>query len=294
MIKWMLLMRVAGGFFLCVALIIGCSPLLAYPVYLLLDGIIDLPFHKAVKYTTLLCALIFSGVYLRLNRLYSAGACGFGAPAGVFVKRLAQGCLVGIAIMLVLSLSLLLLGIHKLNIDPELLQDGPWLVLAKAAVTGLAVGLLEESIFRGAFFSALLHGAGGIAAIFLTSVVYAAVHFLDYEKLPADAEVSWLSGVEILSGAFGGFSAAILDHFLALFALGVLLAMIRLRQGHVAACIGVHAGLVMALKVNGKLSEYTPGSHFDFLVNSDHGLLGYLACCWLLLLIFCYWRSWKT
>ena len=83
----------------------------------------------------------------------------------------------------------------------------------------------------------------------------------------------------------------IIDHFLTLLVLGVLLSMVRIRNGNIAMCIGIHAGIVMTMKVTGRFSDYTPGSQFDFLVNRYDHLLGYLSLAWLLVLATVYWRK---
>jgi hypothetical protein len=56
-------------------------------------------------------------------------------------------------------------------------------------------------------------------------------------------------------------------------------------------CIGVHAGMVMALKITGRFSQYVPDSQFDFLVNWVDHTLGYLSFFWLMILTIIYWRK---
>jgi len=122
--------------------------------------------------------------------------------------------------------------------------------------------------------------------------VYAAVHFLKYRALPEGTEITWVTGMEILPEAFFRFSDPnIIDHFLTLLVLGVLLSMVRIRNGNIAMCIGIHAGIVMTMKVTGRFSDYMPGSQFDFLVNRYDHMLGYLSLVWLLVLATVYWRK---
>ena len=143
-----------------------------------------------------------------------------------------------------------------------------------------------------ALFSSLAKKTNAFIAISLTSFVYAAVHFLKYRELPEGTEITWLIGMEMLPDAFFKLSYPnITDHFLTLFTLGVLLSMVRLRHGNIALCIGIHAGIVMALKISGRFSEYVPGSPFDFLVNWVDHTLGYLSFAWLLVLAIIYWRK---
>ena len=59
------------------------------------------------------------------------------------------------------------------------------------------------------------------------------------------------SGLDMLAEVLKGFSdpLAILDSFLCLMAVGVLLGVVRLVTGNIAACIGLHAGWVAVIYV---------------------------------------------
>jgi len=56
-------------------------------------------------------------------------------------------------------------------------------------------------------------------------------------------------------------------------------------------CIGVHAGIVMAMKVTGRITEYVPDNNFNFLVSKYEYTLGSLSFFWLLVLTIIYWRK---
>ncbi len=285
-------MHTVVSFFILVSLVIVVSPLLAYPAYLILENFIDLPFYKLVSHITLICGLIFSGIYLKYHQLYSRQAFGFGLPKNIFLRDLLQGLFAGILILAFIKLILILSGVHQIKPNLDYFWSNIFSIFFKAILTGLVVGLIEESIFRGALFSSLYKKTNAFVAIFLTSFVYAAVHFLKYRELPEGTEITWLTGVEMLPDAFFKlFYPDIIDHFLTLFTLGVLLSMIRLRNGNIALCIGIHAGIVMTLKIAGRFSEYVSGSPFDFLVNWVDHTLGYLSFVWLLVLAIAYWRK---
>ncbi|MCK5669199.1 MAG: hypothetical protein KAI15_08940, partial [Gammaproteobacteria bacterium] len=105
-------MRTVVSFFILVSLVIGLSPLLAYPVYLFLENFIDLPFHKLVSHVTLICGLIFSGIYLKYHQLYSRQAFGYGLPKNLFMKDLLRGLVAGILMLAFIKLMLILSGVH--------------------------------------------------------------------------------------------------------------------------------------------------------------------------------------
>lgn len=284
-------MRTVVSFFIFVSLVIILSPLVAYPIYLLLENFVAFPFHKLVSHTTLICGLIFSGVYLKYQHDYSRQAFGYAAPKKIFVSDMIQGIFAGILILGCLKLILILSDIHQIKPDLDYFWSNLGLIFIKAILTGLVVAFIEETIFRGALFSSLYRKTGALLAVSLTSLLYAAVHFLKYRELPAGTEINWYTGLEMLPDALFRFSdPVIIDHFLTLLALGVLLSLLRLRNGNIALCIGVHAGIVMAIKISGRFTDYTPGSPMDFLVNPYDHLLGYLSFAWLLLLVIVYWR----
>jgi hypothetical protein len=113
-------------------------------------------------------------------------------------------------------------------------------------------------------------------ALFAVPVVYAAVHFLGRaESVPYD-EVNALSGFTALRGFFSGFAEPlrILDAFLALSAVGLLLALVRRRWGDIAGCVGLHAGFVATIAVFRKISLSAPTGDWSFLVGHFDGLLG--------------------
>lgn len=285
-------MRTVVSFFVLVSLVITLSPLLAYPVHLILENFVDYPFHKLVSHVTLICGLIFSGFYLKYHQMYSRQYFGFGGSKEVFLGNLLQGMLAGILILAFLNLFLLLFGVYQIKPNLDYFWSNLFLIIIKAILAGLVIGFIEESIFRGALFSSLYKKTGAVVTVTLTSLVYAAVHFLKYRALPEGTEITWVTGMEILPEAFFRFSDPnIIDHFLTLLVLGVLLSMVRIRNGNIAMCIGIHAGIVITMKVTSRFSDYIPGSQFDFLVNNYDHMLGYLSLAWLLVLATVYWRK---
>ena len=164
--------------------------------------------------------------------------------------------------------SLFLLRIHEL--DP---YRGIWLfsnvsLLLKALLAATLIALAEELIFRGAFFSGLYKKTGAFIAVTFTSLVYAAVHFVRYPDLITDSSIGWLTGIQMMPDAFRRFHEwAIADYFLTLFIFGVLLSLLRLKHKNIAACIGMHAGVVMLIKIADYFTNRGSNSDFDYLVS---------------------------
>jgi uncharacterized protein len=152
-----------------------------------------------------------------------------------------------------------------------------WVALAiKGLGSGLAVALIEETFFRGAMQGALQRIGAMRWALFAVPLLYSAVHFLGRAaSVPAGQVDAW-SGFTAWAGFFAAWRAPLdfLDAFVALWFVGLLLALVRQRWGDVAGCIGLHAGFVAAIAVFRKVSLPQPTNGWSFLVGPFDGLLG--------------------
>lgn len=190
-------------------------------------------------------------------------------------RQLAHGVLLGFGAALSLELLLLSLGLHVPAGEVSwrtLLQQ-----VLKGMATGIGVALLEECVFRGALFGILQRRFGPVAAVFAGSLAFAALHFPDYRFLDAQSPF-WVRGAAILP-AFAALAAqpsVWLDACAALFVLGVLLAVMRLRDGNLWRCIGLHFAIVAALRPMRYLTDPAPGE-LTFLVSESRPPLGLLA-----------------
>ena len=165
----------------------------------------------------------------------------------------------------------------------------PWLmgvvVMVSMAVACSLAGL------AGAIIPLTLQRLGAWRlALFAVPVYYAAVHFLGRAASVPHEEVNALSGFTALAGFFSGFAdpLGIADAFVALWFVGLLLALVRRYWGDLAGCIGLHAGFVTIIALFRKVSAPVPDGHWAFLVGGFDGLLGLwialltgLCCLWL-------------
>jgi membrane protease YdiL (CAAX protease family) len=232
-------------------------------------------FSAVVMHATQICGLVFALAYLARVCPLSWQSLGLSPSGDRGPARFTAGFAWGAVILGILIAVLLALGIYH----PVPGRDtGPEAVLTlcgKAILTGLAVGLFEETIFRGAILNGLAQRASPVAALVTVSLLYAAVHFIHY---PATADPGWLSAARQFPAAYLAiFNPAQFDAFLALFVLGLLLGLMRLRSGDIIACIGLHAGLVTMIKISRYFYHFTGGTPFDFLVSVHDRRLGYLA-----------------
>ena len=268
--------------------------LLAFPVYEIFSSFGEVPFRKIVSRTTLLSGLLFSLLYffccngLSLQRL--------GIRARRAHVRLFQGLAAGLAIVAIIEANLLLLGIHDLDEERLFSLDVLPALLFKALITGLLVGIVEELMFRGALLGGLSLQTNQALALVTVSLVYAAVHYLKFRDLPADAAINWYTGVTMLPPALFQFAdPARYDAMLTLFFLGLLLGLVRLLTGNLLLCIGIHTGLVTGEKLIQHITDFVPHNPHAHLVNRYDPFVGDLASVWLLVfcasLYFCYRRK---
>ena len=176
---------------------------------------------------------------------------------------------------------------HDLSLD-----FGYWFeVFAAAMLSAVVVGVLEEVWFRGGLLT-LLRRCGGVAlALFGGSVFYAGAHFLAIPGGLNSSDAHQLSTFELLQvAAQNMFQLQHLDSFAALCIAGATLALIRLRQGDVAMCIGIHAGWVLTIKLFKKLTYVSPTATNRFLAGQYDDVIGWVAAACLAMMFFLVWR----
>jgi len=232
------------------------------------------PLHRVFSRLTMLGVIVISVWLLRHYRLFDRELLGFAASRARFLRRMAIGLVAGLALMLVALWTLFLLDVRVWNARVPTDAGGWAVLLAKGLTTGLAVALIEETFFRGALQGALQRVGATRWALFAVPALYAAVHFLGRANGVPYGEVDFRSGFVALRGFFATYAQplSILDAALALWCVGLLLALVRRRWGDIAACIGLHAGFVAAITVFRRVSS--PGVPNYLLVGGFDGLLG--------------------
>jgi len=161
-------------------------------------------------------------------------------------------------------------------------------------LSGITVALIEETFFRGAMHSGIERESGPWVAIGLTALLYSAVHFMGSYRIPVE-ELGADSGLRHITGTLANFAAPqkIADAFLALFAVGVLLGLVRAYTGHIAACLGLHAGWVWIIAFLREGTQANHDSDWSFLISNFDGVVGWAVFAWTTLLgiAFLFWRA---
>ena len=288
-------MRAIIIFCLFVILAFFVGAVLAYPLKLLLDPVLGLAFRKYLTYATLISGLIISGIYLQLYNSLSFKAFGYSGKLFKFLNSMFNGFIYGIIIMLIIEALLLLLGIHELDTNRSISMSSIMERFTKALLAGVLIGLVEESIFRGALFTGLYKQTGAVITVFFSSLVYSSVHFIRYREVPPDIDIGWLAGLQMMPAAFRRFQHwSITDYFLTLFIFGVLLGLLRLKHRGIAACIGVHTGIVMFIKLGDYYTNRTHNSNYDYLVSQYNSTFGWMSFVVILLFTIFYFVKLNT
>ena len=262
------------------ALFLGA--LLSYPLYLFLEPVADIRFHRLVSRMGLLVALLGLPLLVVYLGVASRQALGLGLSARAFIARLSAGWLLGVLILL--PVAAVLVGLDVRVPAPEALhwEEQVLRVAGRAALGGLLIALTEEILFRGALYGAIVRRHSPVQAIVLSSLLYAVLHFV--KPLPVQQEgLYWASGVVSLGQGLAQLTdfGRMVDSFLALFAAGVLLALVRRYSGHLAYCVGLHAGWVMTIKTTRHFTDRSADSTLAYLAGSYDGVIGYLAAAWI-------------
>jgi len=284
-------MRAFAWFLLLIAVSLAAMAALTYPAWLLLHPHFDFPFHRIGERIGMLAFLVGFLLVARRLGLADRASLGFGAPRGIFLRELSLGLALGTVTMAAVAASMGAIGVLDFRQAAGYGAGALAALVAKRLASGLAVALIEETALRGAMFAGIQRESGTIAAIALTSIVYAATHFLGSFHIPA-AQVSAGSGVALLHGTLQAFAhpLGIADAFLCLTAVGVVLALVRSITGNTAAGMGLHAGWVWVMLVVHGLSQPNRASPLAYLVGRHDGFTGWLVLGWTVVLGIGLWQ----
>jgi len=202
----------------------------------LADSVFDSPFRRVNDRIVLICVLGLLVPAYRMSGL--RGRADFGIPKrNDWARLFGTGLIVAAASMLLVYLMGLFAGVYG-----PVQVDGVVGKLLKIIIGMLLIGVIEEILFRGYILNALQKSLGPVAAILLSSVLFAVVHFIK----PAEPESvdRWYSGFLLFSNLFAGASDTFWPEVCTLFCMGTVLATLSYWTRSVYITIGLHAGWV--------------------------------------------------
>lgn len=257
------------------------AALLAYPVFVL-SGSGDISLYR-----TLVSrggqALLIVGVYPLMKWL------GLSWETFGWSRRFPGQWLTGFALGITM-LGLLVLALVGMEVRafvwPGLTPLELFALLGKVLVVGFGVALLEESIFRGALLGIVWHLSGPVRAVLVSSLLFAALHFIGTKWSTDLALIGWDTGFRMALDGFSHLPLAPPDAFLGLFVAGLMLGSLRiLIPASLGLCMGLHAGWVFIIKLAKALTLLNPQSPYLYLVSGYDYFVGYLSSAWLMVLL---------
>jgi membrane protease YdiL (CAAX protease family) len=194
-------------------------------------------------------------------------------------------CLAGFVIAggLVLALGCVYVSLEIYRWKKENL---PWGRLPQLLLSAAVVSLLEEGVFRGGILGLFRRSFSARSAVLLTSIIFAAVHFLKPDEEMKLVHISWSSGFELLPHVFHQFTEPmqLLGGFTTILVLALMLGDVTVRTRSLWMAIGLHAGVVFAKMSFSKFTKRDE-SHMPWVGESlEIGLVpvGVLLLAWLL------------
>lgn len=213
------------------------------------------------------------------------------APRPLFIKQLLQGLLLSLATLAPVILALYVLDVQVYDETRDWNAGKIAEKLGLGLFLALLIAFFEEILFRGLLLSGLRMKLSAFAAIALTSLYYAALHFLRSKTSIPYSELSIVSGFQLMAEAFGNWlNPDIASAFLALFVVGVFLAVLRYRfPQSLGLCIGCHCGWVWQIKLSKDVFNVNPQAEHLYLVSTYYdGVIGPLVSFWLALAVMAF------
>lgn len=288
-------MRALAWFLLLLAAALAVVALGTYPAWLLLHPHFDFPFHRIGERIGMLALLAGFILVARRLGLADRASLGYGLPRRVFVREMLLGLALGVVTMLLIVVAMSTLGLLDWSLTGGMGAGALTRLLVASLASGLAVAFIEETFLRGAMYTAIARESGPRAAVLLTALLYAATHFFGKVRIAPQDVTPW-SGLALLGQSLQAFAhfAGIADAFLALLAVGVVLALVRQATGNIAACLGLHAGWVWVMLVAHQLTTPRREASLGFLLSRFDGFVGWLVLGWTVLLAWPLWRFYAS
>ena len=206
------------------------------------DWLAKFPFHRVLSRSVQISALVLlwpALLWIGLRRVKDLGL-QRNLSAG---RDVVAGLVLAVGIVALLAVFYLLAGWFVLRPDPE------WGKLGRIVLTAVAVGSIEEFIFRGVILGLCLWSLRPTAAIAASSLLFAVLHFLKPARSSLQAgEVHFWSGwTELLNFTAAWPAPAVLAAGMAsLLVAGWILGLATVKTHSLWLPIGLHTGWVFA------------------------------------------------
>ena len=197
--------------------------------------------------------------------LWSWGRLGFaptGKAWGDFLRSM------GLGIVLLLVVIVLQFGFGKVASITSMTVSEWGILIFSGLLSGLLVGFLEETVFRGVVFRMFYTALRPIPAAVVCSLLFAALHFKKIPETiwPVDSAVSAASGLEMAFWTLFSVTQTFDPQlFVTLVLVGLVLTLVFMRTRSLWSCWGMHAGWVWLLAVSSSQYQVGDGARAAFL-----------------------------
>jgi membrane protease YdiL (CAAX protease family) len=193
-------------------------------------------FHRAL----LVAAVILLWPLLGVSHVRCLADLGL-APNSRWGRDLCAGAVVSVVPLLLCGVLLIALRVYAFR------HSVAWPRFGKMLMASITVPFIEEAFFRGIVLGLLLRTGRKYIAIFVVSVIFAAVHFLKAPDRTTEI-VTWTSGFSSIAHAFDGLGDPMMlaSALATLFFIGWILADARVLTHSLWLSIGLHAGWIFA------------------------------------------------
>jgi membrane protease YdiL (CAAX protease family) len=215
-----------------------------------------IPFTRFVHRSLLLVALLGLWPLFRSLGAVSWSDLGIVAPRRHW-QKLGAGFTLGFFSLAMVAVTAIGAGARTATLNHHHLVQN----LILAGTSALAVGILEEILFRGGIFGALRKNVPWVTALLISSGIYALVHF--FGNPHQDGPILWYSGLEILQRMLEGFVhwQQLVPGFFNLALASALLALAYQRTGNLYFSIGFHASWIFWLRSYNVLTRGVTGTN---------------------------------
>jgi hypothetical protein len=268
--------------------VIVMSAVLSPPAYMVVESLAPdrWPFKRIFNRVLMVSAIVCLIPWLKLLGAWSVQALGFQRDRGWW-KGLLYGWLIGVVHVGSLGAVHLLFGARVWNWELSIERFGGYIL------SGLAVGIIEEFIFRGGLCLSLreLPKRTLIAVVLVGSMFFALVHFP--HARPLEGAGHMMSGWQM----WGDLGAQFLDpadfiqRWVGLWLVGICLCVAALRTGSLWLPIGLHAGWVCGIKSVNRMSDAT--AEAESILWGGHpldGMVAWIFLLGLLLVLMFFWN----
>lgn len=221
----------------------------------LLHHVLPFKFARIFNRLVMILSLTAVAVFTRIRKedFFSSGL--LGRPDGfyLFGVSFAAGFLV---LMILMTIKVAAgMAIWKLT-------DGGWSVWAISIVrlffTALLIAVIEEIFFRAFVFSKLRKAFGGVLlSIVVTSAFYSIMHFVSDRKPFIGPDPGFSDSLLLIKAPLESLLnwQSYWNEAAGLFIFGVVLNLLYLRTRSLYSCMGLHAGCVFFVKLDGLFAD---------------------------------------